>query len=180
MPNLGEVTQYAKSIRVALSGCTTAICNESRPTLDEIDYLPANANALATGLGQQLLPAIEATAKAYVELMMAIDFEWPLQSGHRGVSGHLPQSIGTARTSLFNAICHLEQQLEIAEAGSIDHERLIRFSEAEQLTGVNKGTIKRAADAGKIVDNGKDGDARRVDIVSVHKWNKERANGEDL
>lgn len=50
----------------------------------------------------------------------------------------------------------------------------ITGGEAERQTLANRGTIKRAADDGKILTNGKSGRDKRFHVASVHAWNKTR------
>jgi hypothetical protein len=51
-----------------------------------------------------------------------------------------------------------------------DSERWMRFIDAEQMTEINRGQFKRAADAGEIPDNGEVGRKRRIDRAAVTRW----------
>jgi|GEM_PF-1476102 len=48
--------------------------------------------------------------------------------------------------------------------------------ELEDLTGVNRGIIWRAANKGEITTNRQDGDDKRYSFDSFHEWHKRRAN----
>jgi hypothetical protein len=53
--------------------------------------------------------------------------------------------------------------------------RWLTVSEAERITGVNKGTIARAVDAGTLKSNDLKDRERRVDAVDLARWALERA-----
>ncbi len=57
-----------------------------------------------------------------------------------------------------------------------DSEKWLTAMELENLTSVNRGTIKRAADRGEIETNNKEGDDKRYRFASFHEWHKTRAN----
>ena len=64
------------------------------------------------------------------------------------------------------------------EAGEPPKGSWVTAGELETLSGVNRGVIYRAAVAGDIETNGKDGDDKLYSFDSFHAWHKERANRE--
>lgn len=56
-----------------------------------------------------------------------------------------------------------------------DREHWLRFVEAERITSIARGTLKRAADGGELIDNGMTGDDRRIDAGSLCRYALERA-----
>lgn len=60
------------------------------------------------------------------------------------------------------------------ESQEFDDSRWMRIADGERITGINRGTISRAASNGDIADNGKSGDERRLDRVSFSIWAEEK------
>jgi hypothetical protein len=53
----------------------------------------------------------------------------------------------------------------------------LSLAQAEQLSGINRGTISRAIDAGEIKSNGETGKGKRkIDSADFNRWHLERAN----
>jgi hypothetical protein len=59
--------------------------------------------------------------------------------------------------------------------GAHDADKWIKVSEAQRISGINKGVISRAADVGEIKTNGKKGNARRLDAGSFSQWTLNRS-----
>jgi len=55
--------------------------------------------------------------------------------------------------------------------------RWITVSEAERITGCNRGIISRAVDGNELKGNGKSGRARRIDAVDLARWQLQRVEG---
>jgi hypothetical protein len=64
-----------------------------------------------------------------------------------------------------------------APSGEKDQEQQIDLPLASKMSGINKGTIWRAAKKGDIANNGQKGRALRLDLHSFNDWLLERAKG---
>ena len=93
--------------------------------------------------------------------------------------GRLQTSVqgGKADDGTISTLAPKVKADEAAAGDSGDPSVWIKGIEAERLTGVPRGTIKRAADDGKIKTNAKTGRDKRYHVGSVHVWNEKRAKG---
>lgn len=64
-----------------------------------------------------------------------------------------------------------EKQSDAAE----NADRWMKFVDAEQISGINRGNINRAADRREIEDNGLKGRDRRIDRASFTRWQEQQA-----
>lgn len=95
-----------------------------------------------------------------------VEREWAALTGHR---------VEKAPSTLEAA-----QQLGYPEDDSgseeIDDSRWMRFIDAENITGINRGVISKAASKGEILQNGKPLRDRRIDRGSFTRWAEKRAS----
>lgn len=85
-----------------------------------------------------------------------------------------------AACRLLDEIHRARQSEAVASPAAVaDEKEWLRFVDAERVTGINRGTIKRAADAKEIEDNDKEGDERRIRSASFTRWAINRATKGD-
>jgi len=88
----------------------------------------------------------------------------------------------TAGLWLQNEARQAEERLEKKPRPDVDKDEeadegdWLTISEAERISGINRGTISRALDAGSLKGNGKAGRARRINGNDFIRWQLERAS----
>jgi hypothetical protein len=135
-------------------------------TLDLGAFQAKEYSVLRVRFRQAWDPA-DPTSLAWGVVVAFLEAEW------RGLNiSHWREACG-AIADLIDAEA---DKLEV-DGGADDADNWIKVSEAQRISGVNKGVISRAADAGEIKTNGKSRRDRRLDAGSFSQWIVKRSPG---
>jgi hypothetical protein len=95
-------------------------------------------------------------------------------------SATVPTNPLTTGTSTEDGAEHVQAGAAEGERAGDDETpgRWLTISDAARVSGINKGIISRAADAGELRDNGKTERARRIDALDFIQWQLKRAKAE--
>jgi hypothetical protein len=89
-----------------------------------------------------------------------------------------PLKSGTSEESVTDCdLANRRQSKRVSDQGAAQV-RWITISEAARISGINKGTIGRAADTGELLDNGKKVRERRIDAQAFVQWQLSRTKSE--